>query len=327
MKLNLIQMLAKVANELDSCGLYKLADKIDSIMDEGDDEEVEDGAGELDFPHSVIEAEDVKDEDFWSPAPVKRPLERVNDSSFYEYERSDEPPPDDSFDYWSPAPETKYEKQQKTLADALEHISLNPNEKYHLSSKPLEDGVLSFSQYGSGMKPRGMWYAPGNDWTRFVAREYSSAAGGYVYKLTPSDSVLKISDHESFKAFEESFGAIESMENYRYGEDEDTLESLQKLYGTLAPDWSKVAQKYAGIEISPYIREERFSRWYNSWDVASGCIWNPVGISSLTLVGYFMNGKFQPVKKKIPIKYKGSIRPSPKKLEWPEEIEWPEDVK
>lgn len=50
-------------------------------------------------------------------------------------------------------------------------------------------------------------------------------------------------------------------------------------------DWSKVAQKYNGIEICPHFEQNNLNilkdgynvslNWYNRWDVASGCIWEP----------------------------------------------------
>ena len=40
-------------------------------------------------------------------------------------------------------------------------------------------------------------------------------------------------------------------------------------------DWAKVASKYDGIEIAPYIHKGRWElMWYSTWDVASGCIWS-----------------------------------------------------
>lgn len=43
-------------------------------------------------------------------------------------------------------------------------------------------------------------------------------------------------------------------------------------------DWRKVAERYDGIEIAPYIWERRLeSRWYHSWDCASGCLWETRG--------------------------------------------------
>lgn len=42
--------------------------------------------------------------------------------------------------------------------------------------------------------------------------------------------------------------------------------------------WDRVGQRYYGILITPYIWECRLTlktAWYNPWDCASGCFWNP----------------------------------------------------
>jgi hypothetical protein len=41
--------------------------------------------------------------------------------------------------------------------------------------------------------------------------------------------------------------------------------------------WKRVAENYDGIIIAPYCWERRHhkhARWYYTWDVASGCVWN-----------------------------------------------------
>ena len=43
-------------------------------------------------------------------------------------------------------------------------------------------------------------------------------------------------------------------------------------------NWALVGKEYDGIEINPYIGEARLDPktfWYYSWDVVSGCIWEP----------------------------------------------------
>lgn len=43
-------------------------------------------------------------------------------------------------------------------------------------------------------------------------------------------------------------------------------------------NWTKVAEKYSGIEVCPYVNDKNIPfdlSWYNNWDVASGCVWEP----------------------------------------------------
>lgn len=51
-------------------------------------------------------------------------------------------------------------------------------------------------------------------------------------------------------------------------------------------DWHRVAKKYQGIIITPYIWPQRLGRhmWYYGWDCASGCIWNARAIKSIKMV-------------------------------------------
>jgi hypothetical protein len=50
-------------------------------------------------------------------------------------------------------------------------------------------------------------------------------------------------------------------------------------------DWKKVAKEYSGIEICPYIGEQRLKfSWYYPWDVASGCVWDNSAVKSINLV-------------------------------------------
>lgn len=51
--------------------------------------------------------------------------------------------------------------------------------------------------------------------------------------------------------------------------------------------WPAVTKKWQGIIITPYIWERRMfegnTDWYCGWDCASGCIWDPTAIASISL--------------------------------------------
>lgn len=66
-------------------------------------------------------------------------------------------------------------------------------------------------------------------------------------------------------------------------DDGATLYSLTKQYpgpsvgSYIYPDWSRIADEYAGIVIAPYHSSYRLNNavfWYYSWDCASACIWD-----------------------------------------------------
>jgi hypothetical protein len=49
-------------------------------------------------------------------------------------------------------------------------------------------------------------------------------------------------------------------------------------------DWARVASDYSVILCTPYIWERRWDPfWYFLWDCASGCIFDPAAIESITL--------------------------------------------
>ena len=49
--------------------------------------------------------------------------------------------------------------------------------------------------------------------------------------------------------------------------------------------WEKVAAKYDGLIITPYIWQRRMElNWYYTWDCASGCIWNVRAIKDIRLI-------------------------------------------
>ena len=54
-----------------------------------------------------------------------------------------------------------------------------------------------------------------------------------------------------------------------------------------APDWARVGEAYPGIIIAPYIWSRRLDgpMWYYGWDCASGCVWDPSVVRSITYMG------------------------------------------
>lgn len=134
--------------------------------------------------------------------------------------------------------------------------------RLHVSRRPI--GALeSYPNQGPDHKPRGLWYACGTEWIDFVNREYKYGKGDYLYEITLNPSrMLFIDDPLDFMKFEKAYGVF-------YGRDKII-------------DWSKVAERYGGIEICPYRYEMRMrSTWYYPWDVASGCIWDPSAVSDI----------------------------------------------
>lgn len=176
---------------------------------------------------------------------------------------------------------------QMVYGDA-EHTSLTDEmidgHRYTISEKEIQN-VYSVKQPTANAinvyaKPKGLWYGFGDSWVYFMVTEGlkdRADLSNYTYEVEPSANILSISTEQEMSSFTAKFG----FPGETYGE-----------YGI---NWEKVASSYSGIEITPYqggIRgsfvdgagwAQRFA-WYYPWDVASGCIWDPNGIKSMTLI-------------------------------------------
>jgi hypothetical protein len=153
-------------------------------------------------------------------------------------------------------------------------IDLHQGIKTHLSKveiveiKSAEQPVVE--AMGATVRPRGLWYGCGSDWLSFADGAFEKYEDGvsYLYKIEPSESVLRISNEDDFKTFYWHFS-----EPVKVGSQNNPI------------DWQAVASEYSGIEICPYLWSMRQEYdWYYGWDVASGCIWRPDGVKSIDLI-------------------------------------------
>ena len=133
--------------------------------------------------------------------------------------------------------------------------------------------IGNFTQ-SNGRKPRGLWYACGNEWLSWSRYEMPDWIGKYVYSIDVNEgSILNIRTYKELEEFDEAY-RIKSEKIFG-----------EKSFMMNAIDWGKVAKEYDGIEICPYIYEARYSMdWYSTWDVASGCIWRPSAVQSIKLI-------------------------------------------
>lgn len=124
------------------------------------------------------------------------------------------------------------------------------------------------SRYGD-FKPKGLWYAIGTEWIDWVRSEMPHWEGDMIYKIELNPSkILYIRNRNELLSFSNQYSVI--------NQDSDIMGSI---------DWKSVAEKYSGIEISPYQHDLRYNiTWYYTWDVASGCIWKEDGIKSINRV-------------------------------------------
>lgn len=173
------------------------------------------------------------------------------------------------------------ETEDKTMSEKLNYLGLV--DKIGPIPEDIQSGVKritisseKISRIGSftqtaGRKPKGLWYACGNEWLSWLTYEMPEWIGNYVYSINVNEgSMLNIRSYDQLMEFDETYGV--KSEWSRYGIERHI-------------DWGKVAKEYDGIEICPYIWDARYSMaWYHTWDVASGCIWRPSAVQSIKLI-------------------------------------------
>lgn len=141
--------------------------------------------------------------------------------------------------------------------------------RVHLSPTILRTLRASKQVPEPSSKPNGLWYSCGNEWIEFIRDQmrWRAQESYYMYEIhVDLASMVVIRDIHEFDAFQQRFGVP----------DED---------GDMMPNWAAVAREYGGVEICPYISARRMVDWYYPWDVASGCVWDPAVIISLSRGG------------------------------------------
>lgn len=150
-----------------------------------------------------------------------------------------------------------YDLHESNVAGQDIHNSPKPITKFR--STPLSKQQIDF-------KPTGIWYSVGNEWHKWVRSEMPDWEGRYNYRLSVDKSnILHLGNYEQLVAFTKQYGVPN--------------DSSGKIRNAQI-DWPKIASKYKGIEISPYIRKARSAfLWYYGWDIASGCVWDASAIT------------------------------------------------
>jgi hypothetical protein len=139
----------------------------------------------------------------------------------------------------------------------------------HYSKEPLTPLYYheQKEQHPNGMyqKPQGLWISDDDDygWKEWCDDE------NYEIGISRCKYVTDI--------------IIKSGANILFLGDIDKLIQFTKDY-QITPwsiNWIKVAKKYQGIIVTPYLYELRLdarTSWYYTWDCSSGCIWDTSSI-------------------------------------------------
>ena len=210
----------------------------------------------------------------------------------------------------------------KNLKNMIHTIDKNggKNKYYHISIRPIEEIYDSDTLSGSLMgddsiynNPYGLWLSCGSEWMKFIKQsDYKWTIATYIYEITVSNNVLKISNLRGLKKF------IEKYKN------SDKILSIENVI-----NWTRVKKEYDGLIICPYLGDEIWGKysnelsivakntfgnakgpgpkvmfndyikkiigskwknnifflteWYRHWEVGSGVIWRKKGVADFTL--------------------------------------------
>jgi hypothetical protein len=121
-------------------------------------------------------------------------------------------------------------------------------------------------------KPLGLWWGFGNSWLDWVSRNVPELIEEYnaLYRLLLDDRrILTLGSHDDLLAFSNDFGVTMP------GEPATDLDFV---------DWPRVAQRWEGVELFPFSRDDLYDKgassmnpklgWAYPWDVPSGCLWD-----------------------------------------------------
>lgn len=113
-------------------------------------------------------------------------------------------------------------------------------------------------------KPKGIWYAVGDLWMDWVKNAMPSILDRLtvLYNADISEcNILKLTNIEELVDFSIEF--MDTSDFYSHG--------IRRI------DWELVAKYYDGIEVSNWKLGDGLEEgvlWVDSWDFASGCVWN-----------------------------------------------------
>lgn len=134
----------------------------------------------------------------------------------------------------------------------------------------LEDLVTRRQPESGDDKPRGLWVSceGERDWVSYCMSDNPGRLSAVKHHVVIRGNILKLKSADDLDSFTEEFKVP-----YR---------DMKKINFI---DWKAVAEVYQGIIITPYIYDRRHHDlvgWYYSWDCASGCIWDPKAVRSIT---------------------------------------------
>ena len=164
------------------------------------------------------------------------------------------------------------------------------DQKKKLELKYKED----YKFQNKSFKPIGFWYSCYNSWYDWIIQEgMFDFLYKYIHEITLNRNILtdiKNKDKNKLLVINniKDFDTFDKKYRHLY------IDSKKNKYNFI--NWDKVAKDYGGIEICPFLKKKKSDiiynmSWYDTWDVASGCIWNIESIIKNTKLIYEKKGK------------------------------------
>lgn len=146
--------------------------------------------------------------------------------------------------------------------------AVGPRDRLVVTSAPLRR--VSATRPGTGPKPKGLWYSCGTAWIDWLMSDWRSRLQQVRYAyLLDLDMRLMLAIRSARRAVE--------LTRRLSAPDEDGE--------FFRVNWNALSQDYAGVEVCPYrLAAKRDLLWYQTWDVASGVVWNPAAIRDVRRV-------------------------------------------
>jgi hypothetical protein len=179
----------------------------------------------------------------------------------------------------------------KTLKHLSKHLLKS---KYYFVSPSKFTHFKRVPTQSQTMKPRGLWFACGDAWLRYVMEEnFKQDSYKFLYEVNINNpNILFIRSIKDYDEFEKKFSYVHKHKSYIPKIGSIQGKWIENSYVLI--DWQQVQEKgYHGLIICPSLLNKLWKRnkgntdnylWYYTWDVASGVIWNEGAVKNIELL-------------------------------------------
>ncbi len=137
-----------------------------------------------------------------------------------------------------------------------------------------------------------MWYGFNDSWVEWCISEMSGWLQPMVFEVIVDESkILRISNEDEFDKFQHDYRQMPKGSSYLPASYLYDMSPHRGYISSCHINWHKVAQKYCGLEIVPYLWSRRLeAAWYYGWDCESGVIWDKAGVQEVKLIAEYNLG-------------------------------------